>query len=434
MLNFLRRIIPDTHPIRLFYHKIVAIVSAVIYGFPSRHLKVICVTGTNGKTTTVNLIARVLEEAGFKVGMMSTINFQVGAKKWVNDTKQTTQGRFLLQKLLREMAKASCQYAVIETSSHAMTQFRLWGVNVDTAVLTNISADHIEYHGSFDKYLHAKGMLFRMLNRLPRKAGVPKISVLNRDELNFSYFDQFFADRKLTYGVGKGTLNATDIQMTPEGSLFTLNVPNDKVQVLLKIPGRFNVYNALAAATVAISENVPLAKIRKALEKAMGVDGRFESIQEGQPEHVIVDYGHTPDALEKLFSLYRELTKGRLFAVFGATGGGRDKGKRPIMGQIADKYADFIVLTDDDPYSEDEWDIIEMVSAGIKRKEGKNFWKVPNRREAIRLALTLSGKDDTVVIAGKGCEPIQMVHGERRPWDDRKVVRELLKREIHVTL
>jgi len=434
MINYLRSKIADTNPLRLFYHKVVAIIASLYYRFPSRYLNVIAVTGTKGKTTTTNLIASVLTEAGFKVGMTSTINFQIGEMKWVNVTKKTTLGPFFLQKMLRQMVDTRCTHAVLEVSSHAILQNRIWGVNVDTAVLTNIGEDHLEYHGGFENYLHAKGMLFNRLNRSSRKARIPKVSIINNDDPNFDFFDQFFADKKYAYGMGSGICFATDVNLKANGSDFVLHIPNNQIEVKLRIPGEFNIYNAIAAATVGLANNVNISTLKEALEKSSAISGRFESVDCGQKFNVIVDYAHTVESLRSILELYKRLTRGKLYLVFGATGGGRDRRKRPKMGEVADQYADFIVVTDDDPYLEDEWSIIEDISKGIKREEGKNFWKIPDRNEAIKMVLAKAQEMDTIIIAGKGAEEIQMIHGKSVPWDDRKAVRSLLGRELKVQI
>lgn len=434
MLNTLRKLMSDTNPLRLFYHRIKAALAVLVYWFPSKNLNVIGVTGTNGKTTTVNLITKILEEAGFKVGMASTINFQIGSNKWVNNTKQTTMSPFTLQKMLRQMVKERCTHCVLEVSSHAITQSRVMGVNFDTAVFTNITEDHIEYHGNFQMYLQAKGGLFKQLNRSKRKVGIPKVSILNADDPNFDYFDQFIVDRKYTYSLDKGTCFASDIKLNPEGSTFILNIPNNSIEIDLSIPGEFNIHNALAAATVALANNIKLEAVKKGLEKSHGVRGRLEVVDLGQPFSVIVDYAHSTDSLQKLLELYRKVTAGKLFVVFGATGGGRDKAKRPKMGAIADEIADYIILTNDDPYEEDEWGIIEMIAEGIKRKEGNSLWKIPHRYEAIRLALTMAKEGDTVVIPGLGAQEVQVVGKEMIPWSDQAAVREILSREHQVQL
>ena len=397
-------------------------------------MKVIAVTGTNGKTTTCSLISQILEAAGYKVGVTTTVYFQIGDRKWTNLTKQTTQGRFELQKMLRQMAQAGCDYAVIEASSHAMVQSRLWGVNVDTAVFTNLTRDHVDYHGSMEAYKEAKGMLFDQLNRSGRKSGVPKSFVVNEDDPESEYFLDFRADQKYTFGLHKGIYIAKNIQPTPGGSRFTYSIPNGEIDISLPLPSRVNIYNAVCAATVAVSERIALETIKHALDNAASVPGRMESVDAGQLYSVVVDYAHAPDSLQTLIDMFRPLTSGKLTLVFGATGGGRDKGKRPIMGQIADKGVDNIILTDDDPYQEDNIGIIEQIAEGIDRGEGDRFWKIPSRKEAIRLALAMAREGDTILIAGKGGEEVQVTKNGTIPYDDRQVVRELLSRQIDIEI
>ncbi|MEK7524051.1 MAG: UDP-N-acetylmuramoyl-L-alanyl-D-glutamate--2,6-diaminopimelate ligase [Patescibacteria group bacterium] len=433
LISSLREKISPQNSLLLLYHRLMAMAAAIWYRFPANRLKVIAVTGTKGKSTVVHLLASILKEAGYKVGVASTIHFQIGDLVWVNDTKQTTQGRFTLQRLLREMVNAHCEFAILEVTSHALVQSRLWGINVDTAVLTNIQQDHLEYHGGFENYMHAKGMLFSALSRAERKFGLQKTAVLPTDEPQVGYFESFPVDRKISYGT-KGIVHARDTKLRADGSSFTIKVPNAEISAELKIPGMFNVMNALAAAGAAISFGIALPTIQKGLAAETEIPGRLETIRAGQPFTVVVDYAHTHESLEKLLELFRSLTKGRLFLVFGATGGGRDKAKRAEMGKIAARYADFIVVTDDDPYTEDRMSIIEQVAAGTGRKEGKNLWKIRDRRQAIRLALSMAKEQDAVLIAGKGCEPIQMVGTERTPWDDRKVAREILSSALQVKL
>jgi len=434
MLDFLKKLIPDRHPLRLFYHKFLGIIAAVINGFPANNMIVVGVTGTNGKTTVVNMITNILNEAGFKVGMTSTINFQIDKKRWVNATKQTTLGPFQLQKLLKKMVKANCKYAIIEVTSHAIDQSRIFGINFDVAVITNVTPDHVEYHGDFNSYLNTKGRLFEKVSKGRRKFDVPKVLIANADDKYFSFFNQYVADRKLTYGLKQATVYAEKIEKKPEGTNFVLHVPNNMVDVRINLPGEFNVANALAAATVCMALQVPMEVISKGLASGRTIAGRFEHVNCGQKYSVIVDYAHAPEALENLLSLYRNLTPGRLFVVFGATGGGRDKQKRPRMGEIANQYADFIIVTDDDPYEEDEWGIIDQISLGISKKEGHNFWQIPGRKEAIRLALTMAQEGDSVVVSGKGAEEIQIIRGKKVPWNDKEVIEGLLNREVELNL
>lgn len=434
LLNLVREKISPQNSLLLFYHKLVAIAAAIWYRFPANRMKVIAITGTKGKSTTTHMLASILRAAGHKIGVASTISFQIGDDVWANETKQTTQGRFELQRLLREMANARCEYAILEVTSHALVQSRFWGINVDTAVLTNLQRDHLEYHGGFENYMRAKGLLFANLGRSERKFGLQKTAILPSAEPHLAYFESFTADRQILYGIDKGMIHASDIKLAADSSTFMLKVPNNEIEVNLKIPGDFNVHNSLAACAAAISFGINLQTIKKGLEAEIEIPGRLETIQAGQPFTVVVDYAHTVESLDKLLGLFKPLTKGKLFLVFGATGGGRDKAKRPKMGEVADKYVDYIVVTDDDSYSEDRMQIIEEVSAGIKRKEGEGFWKIRDRKQAIKLALSRAQEGDSVLIAGKGCESVHMLDGQRLEWDDRKVVREILSSKLQVQL
>ncbi len=435
MLQTLKAKIPHHHPLRLAYHKFKAMLAAFWYRFPSEKLTVIGVTGTNGKTTTCHLITDILREAGHKVGMLTTADFRLGETVMPNLHKMTSLNPFILQRFLRGMVEQNCTHAVVEVTSHAMDQSRLWGVNVDVAVFTNLTHDHLDYHGDEKEYLRSKGKLFALLNNTRRKTNVPKVAIINGDDPNAEYFEQFVADRTYIYGLNKGSFQGLSPIFRADGSYFVFKVPNDQTDVNLSLPGRFNVENALAAATVGVALSINLSTIQKVLEHATPVPGRMEQIDEGQLYSIIVDYAHAPDSLTKLLSMFRELTPppGRVIVVFGATGE-RDRTKRPIMGKIADQYADFIVLTDDDPYHEDAIAIQEEVAQGIARKEGDRFWKVSSRRQAIRLAMAMAREGDTVIIAGKGCEEFQVVGDEKIPSDDRALVREILGRKVEVEI
>lgn len=427
--RLIRSFISDSSPLLLAYHRLMAIVAAVYYGFPGRKLRVIGVTGTNGKTTVVNMIAKLLTAHGAKVGMASTVNFQLGDKTWMNATKMSTQSAFFIQKFLRQMVDSGCEYAVLEVTSHALVQSRTWGIDLDIAVLTNVTGDHVEYHGGMGAYVEAKMSLFKNLLAYARKFHTPRVSILNRDDAYFDRFDALPSEVKYAYGLEHGECHASDIRLSSAGTTFTLHVPGDEIGVSLRLPGLPNVYNALAVACIAVSEKIPLRTVQKVFGEIEPVPGRYEVIDCGQPFHVVVDYAHNIDAIKSVVTMYSQIAHGqgtRLLVVFGATGGGRDKAKRPVIGRILDQYCDVILLTSDDPYEEDEWGIIQMVAQGVDRQEGEKFWKIPSRREAIRMALFLACPGDIVLIAGKGAEPVQMIYGERRDWDDRKVAREIL--------
>jgi UDP-N-acetylmuramoyl-L-alanyl-D-glutamate--2,6-diaminopimelate ligase len=410
-----------------------AVLAVLRYEFPANKMMVVAVTGSKGKTTTCNMLHRIFTEAGLKTGMLTTVNFKIGEFEEANLEKQSTLSPFLLQKKIREMVSARCKVLVLEVTSHSIIQSRIFGINVDTAVFTNIENEHLDYHGTFDDYMQTKGRLFSALNTSARKPNLQKCSVVNVDDPNGGYFTAFPADQVFEYGIQKGTYVARNLQSEPGGTKFLLKIPNGEAEVLLKIPGRINVYNALAAAAAAAAMHVPLTVIKSALEKMQPIQGRLEVIDEGQPFTVIVDYAHTEKSLEALLGLFRELTKGKLILVFGATGD-RDRTKRPKMGEIAHKFADTIILTNDDPYTESPEGIAAEVRAGIPRTEGNGFWQILDRREAIRLALALAGPGDSVLLAGKGAEEFQVVGHQKIPHDDRVVARECLARAVDVTL
>lgn len=359
--------------------------------------------------------------------MASTVNFRVGDDTWINGLKMTTMGAWFLQRFLRRAVRDGCDTAVIEVTSHALVQSRVWGIDFGTVVLTNVTGDHVEYHGGFERYKEAKGLLFRDA----------KVSVINGDDPHAAYFAHFPAERRYMVGLKGGDVHARNVVYHADGTDFTLVVtspasstssvvPSGEVACHTLLPGAPNLWNVLAACAVVVDAGVPLSVVAATLPTIHTVPGRYELVTCGQPFSVVIDYAHNIDAMRSLLELYRSLTQGKLIVVFGATGGGRDKGKRSVLGALLDQYADAIVLTDDDPYEEDEWEIIEMVAQGIKRTAGDRLWKILSRREAIRLALEMARAGDTVIIAGKGAETVQVMRGGPVPWNDRMAVVEIL--------
>lgn len=430
MKKFLRKLIGNHNPLLLFYHRLRGMLAHFWYRNPTKKLIVVGVTGTDGKTTTVNLIADMLAESGLKVGMMSTLRYRVGDKIWSNRDKMTTNSAFKVQKNLRMMADAGCEVVVVEVTSHAVVQSRVWGINFDVAVFTNLTADHIEYHGSHEAYMAAKGQFIGSLFGMRRKningKTIPKVLVLNEDDQYFDYYNSFEGDRKLTFGLEKGQYRALNVESDPSGSRFDLKLPNGNVNMNTNLIGKFNVYNTLASFVVGIAIGLEPEKLSEAFTRITPVPGRFEPVNVGQDFHVVVDYAHTQYSLEKLCQVFKPMTKGRLILVFGCTGGGRDKGKRPIMGKVADHYADVIVLTNDDPYHEDQERIIEDIAKGIKRKEGATLAKIVDRATAVEYALSIAKTGDTVLVAGKGGEEVIVIGDEKILYDDREVVRNYL--------
>jgi len=433
--DYFRKVLPQS--MILWSHKVRGILAALIYRNPSKHLKIIGVTGTNGKTTTCNMIAKILETANYKVGMATTINFKIAEKEWVNKTKMTTVSPFALQKFLSECVKAGCHWVIIETTSHAIVQYRNWGIDYDISILTNITHDHLDYHKTFEEYRDTKAKIF---------SSGQSINIINVDDKSAKYFKELPSKRTITYGLDKpdsGHLEKPEILgkkilLEPQSTMFTVITPIGQIAYELKLPGKFNIYNALAAISVAVALNIHLAVTKQALEAIEFIPGRMEKVDLGQSFTVLVDYAHTPDALEKIFQTLEAAKRARIIAVYGATGD-RDKSKRPILGALGGRYADIVIITDEDPYTEDPVKIIEEVAAGVPRGvhhgeskvSGKNFFKVLDRKKAIDKAINMAYKDDIVIIAGKGAEECMVVGHEKIPWSDKKIAKEVLLKRIN---
>jgi len=425
LLTQIKKLVSPTNPIRLAWHFIWDLLATIFYRFPSKEITVIGVTGTNGKTTTANLMAKILEANGEKVALATTINFWLGGKKWNNLTKMTSLGRGGVQKFLRQAVNASCNYAVLEVSSHALIQHRVWGVSFNAAILTNITHEHLDFHGSFEEYISAKELLFWRLAK-NRESG-EKIAILPAEDTSIEHFLRIPDIGIISFGFKKGDLRAENLRVRESSQKFEIIGMEEKFEITTKLLGKFNVSNILAATSLALALKIRPQIIRKVFRNLKPLPGRLEAIVAGQNFRVIVDFAHTPDALEKLLRTFRAVTEGRVWLVFGATGD-RDRIKRPLMGAIAAKLADEIVLTSDDPFSENPEKIIFEVQEGIPRTEGENFLTEVDRRKAIHYACANAQKGDTVLIAGKGCEQFQVVGNKKIPWDDREISRKFLER------
>ena len=432
-MHRLKKLFPQS--LKNLYHLVQAILANVYYGFPTRKLKVIGVTGTDGKTTTVQMITRILEEAGKKVAMASTINYRVNGCEEKNLSHYTTLSAFAVQKFAARAVAEGCEYLILETSSHALDQHRVWGVNYQTAVITNVTREHLDYHGTIEKYRQTKKKLFQIVARKSSVIGHRLSVIVNLDMENPDEFLKYDADKKFGYSVGNSELLITDdrlqkivaqdIQLGINGSLY--EIQNTRYEIHL--PALFNVENALAATCVALSEGIDLETIKEALAKINGVPGRMESVVNNKGLNIIVDFALTPEALEKLYSFLGETKKegAKIIAVFGSCGE-RDRGKRPIMGKVVSAHADYIIITDDEPYREDPVQIIEEISKGIENKtEGENFWKIPDRQQAIKKALAIAKAGDIIAVTGMGAEESMVVGTEKIPWNDRKVIEEELQ-------
>jgi UDP-N-acetylmuramoyl-L-alanyl-D-glutamate--2,6-diaminopimelate ligase len=403
------------------YHFFFSFLGALIYGFPSRKMSVIGVTGTNGKSTVIELSSAILRRAGIKTASISSVNFRIGDKKWSNDLKMTMPGRLNLQKFLKRALREGCSHVLIETTSEGIKQHRHKFIDFKTAVLTNLAPEHIESHGSFENYKKAKGKLFKASR---------ENSIVNLDDKNSEYFLNFSSERKYGYGIefNEDDLNniekikAEDVEVLSSGIKFKVK----GVEFDLKLKGLFNVYNCLSSISIGLSQKLSLEDCKKALEGMEGIEGRVEIVL-NEPFKVIVDYAHTPDALEALYKTVLKLNNGngRIIGVLGSCGGGRDKWKRKEMGEIASSYCDEIILTNEDPYDEPPKEILKDIKKGLKNKKA---YEIIDRREAIKKAFSLASKGDAVVVTGKGSEPWMCLEkGKKIPWDDREVAREEIK-------
>jgi len=379
------------------YHFCLALLGAVVFGFPGndKNLKIIGVTGTSGKSTTVDLITRILEEAGEKVGSVSSIRFKVANKEWENKYKMTMPGRFVIQKFLKQAKNAGCKYIVLEVTSEGIRQFRNKFINFDTAVFTNLTPEHIESHGGFDKYRNEKLKLFR---------ATKNIHVINYDDENAKYFLEIPAKNKVKFSIGEAK----------------------NLDLKLNLLGDFNLMNALAAIKVCQNYGVDLSVCKKALEKAKSISGRMEIVAT-EPFRVVVDYAHTPEQLEAVYKTFKDE---KMICVLGSCGGGRDKWKRPVLGKIAGKYCKEVIITNEDPYDEDPLTIMEEVFDGIEQPAlSETQHLVLNRKEAIKRGIEMAKPGDVVVITGKGSEPwMCLENGKKIPWDDRQIARDSLQK------
>lgn len=402
------------------------VVAPHFFSYPSHTLRIIGITGTNGKTTCTYLIKEILEQAGFHVGVIGTIQNCIGAK--VLPAQNTTPDVIELQRLLAEMVQSKVDYVVMEVSSHALTLNRVAGCEFDVGVFTNMTRDHLDFHGTFERYLEAKTKLFQMLGSgNQQKEG--KAAVINIDDKAAAFISKHTECKIFTYGIEKNAdLQAKDTNIQANGAAFEIIGSFGVMPLQLKITGLFNVYNVLAAVGAALAEGIDISVIKTALEGFQSVPGRFELVDAGQPFSVIVDYAHTPDGLENILKTARQIAKNRIIVVFGC-GGDRDKTKRPIMGELAVQYGDVVIATSDNPRTEDPAGILDDIEAGIKKAltPGKLYEKIIDRHQAIERALYLAEAGDSVVIAGKGHENYQILKDRTISFDDKEVVRDILK-------
>lgn len=403
---------------------------AAYHGHPGRSLDVIGVTGTDGKTTTTRLIASILRAAGRKVGYVDTVSARIGDKEVPTGFHTTTPDASEVQAYLAEMVEAGIEFAVVESTSHGLAQHRVSACEYDVAVVTNITHEHLDYHGTYEAYRDAKAMLFRALGTSYCREGLSKVAVLNADDSSYAYLRAIPADLKVSYGMHAADVRATDVVADARGLRFRLHLPAAAVDVTSPLVGAYNVYNMLAAASVAWTRGVPIEAIQEGIASMTGVQGRMEDIDLGQPFRAVVDFAHTPNALLNALNAAREFTQGRVIVVFGCAGL-RDRGKRPAMGEAAARLADVTVITAEDPRTESLDDIMEQIAEGCRRAggiEGETYLKVGDRALAIERALQMAQAGDTVIVTGKGHERSMCFGTTEYPWSDHQATREALER------
>lgn len=469
----IKKLVPKNvwHFVWPLYHFLLGFFGNLIYRSPSNKLIVIGITGTTGKTTSVYLLAKMLQSAGFKTGFTSTAMFSDGNKEWLNNKKMTMVGRFFTYKILRDMVKNGCQMAIVETTSEGIVQYRHRFINYDILIFTGLYPEHIESHGSFEKYKEAKGMLFAHLKDCRTKymdakkkvhtveVGLKKLAldrvrktiIVNGDDENKDYFLNFWSESKWQYRVVPNSLDvkkcpteerdhnfheicAANFNVLSNGTGFSVcqsgECLEDKIQ--LNLLGAFNISNAMNAVAAGMSLGLDYEAIKVGLESVGGVPGRLEKIDQGQNFTVVVDYAFEPKAVTKLYETIELLPHNRVIHVLGSAGGGRDVARRPILGRLAGEKADVVIITDEDPYDDEPSIIIDAVSLGAEKAGkvlGQDLFKILDRRQAIAKALESAAAGDIVLITGKGNEQAIVVkNGEKIPWDDRRVVREELKK------
>ncbi len=426
LVKGVRSVLPSqaVHLLENVYRKTRIQLVSARYGWPARGLRVIAVTGTNGKTTTANYINEILKQAGYKTAMFTTAVIEVAGESKINDLNATVASVSRMQQFLNEARRYKVDFVILEVTSHSLHQHKLDGVPIEAAVMTNLTQDHLDYHKTMEKYAAAKGLLF---------ARNPRYIVLNRDDDWFDYFDKYLAEeQKITYGKSEDAdVRISDIKLYKKGSEATLAFDHqEKSQLATYLPGEYNVFNMAAAASICYVLGVSMSDIKNGIASLEGIPGRFERATKDETYEVIVDYAHTPDALEKLLEATRNITKKRIILVFGACGD-RDALKRPIMGKIAAKLADEIILTDEESYNENPDKIRRDIYAGIEESKATNkTTEIADRREAIRHALNIAKKDDTILITGMGHEQFRIINGEKLPWNDTNIVREIISEKI----
>ncbi|HLQ97128.1 MAG TPA: UDP-N-acetylmuramoyl-L-alanyl-D-glutamate--2,6-diaminopimelate ligase [Candidatus Dormibacteraeota bacterium] len=409
-------VVPDTS-------RALAFIAAKFYDFPTSKLSLIGITGTNGKTTTTYLLEAIFKQDQKNTGLIGTIQMKIGDKTY--PVNNTTPDSLLLQKTFKQMVDEEIDTAIMEVSSHALDLGRVHGCDYDVALFTNLSLDHLDYHKDLDDYLRVKSLLFAQLGNSYRP-GDRKFAILNADDPASQLIKKSTAQHILTYGCkSNADMMAKNIELRANGTKFTLKTPIGEIEINSQLVGMFNVYNMLAASSIAVVQHVDLQVIKEALENISGVHGRFEQVNKGQRFSVIVDYAHTPDSLENVLQTITEFSKRRIFVVVGC-GGDRDRSKRPLMANIAVKYADQAIFTSDNPRTENPLSILNDMTDHLKET---NYEVIDDRKQAIFRAIDLAKDDDIILIAGKGHETYQEINRVKYDFDDREIASEAIKQK-----
>lgn len=390
------------------------------YGFPARGMRVIAVTGTNGKSTTSSYINEVLKAAGYKTAVLTTVFYEIDGKVQPNKTHQTIDRQSIVQDFFSRAKNADADFVILEVTSHALDQDRIMGVPVEIAVITNLTQDHLDYHGTMEEYAKVKARLLRNFGA--------KYAILNADDAWYDFFRENSVAEVVSIGKAKGLSGQIkSIKLHKDSSEAKLEINGESIEIKTSLVGEFNLYNASYAAAIGQILKLQPKTIEKGISNLKSLNGRMESIEAGQKFKVFVDFAVTPDAIEKVLQSLQKTTKGSVRIVFGATGD-RDKAKRPTMGQVAAKNADFIYLTDDETYTENPEAIRKAVYVGIEKANGAKKTKViGDRKEAIQQALKDAKAGDAVLITGMGHEDYRNMDGKKIPWNEQEIVAQLLK-------
>jgi UDP-N-acetylmuramoyl-L-alanyl-D-glutamate--2,6-diaminopimelate ligase len=413
--NVLTIVVPDTI-------RALALFSAVFYRHPTTKFPLIGITGTNGKTTITYLLEHIFQTASKKTGIIGTIQVKIGNETL--EVKNTTPDALQLQRIFNQMVKSNVDIAMMEVSSHALDLGRVYGCDFDIAVFTNLTQDHLDYHKDMDDYLRAKTLLFTGLGNSYQHHN--KYAVLNKDDIHSPVIAKSTSQPIITYGIeNEADVMATDIMYHVKGMHFTLVTPSGNMTITSRLMGKFNIYNMLAAVSVALLRQVPVATIKHALESMPGIAGRFEQVDIGQDYAVIVDYAHTPDSLENVLTTIEDFKEQKVYVVVG-TGGDRDKKKRPLMAKVAVDHGDWVIFTSDNPRTEAPGAILQDMTTDLT---AENYEVIKNRGAAIKQAIGLAKTGDVILIAGKGHETYQEINGVRYDFDDRLVAKVAIKQK-----